>query len=139
MKNRIIQMSWLVGLLVVLAFSAEAQMAQKYRANIPFDFSVGNKSFAAGEYIIERTNPGVSHSALVIRDAKSGRAKIFQIIETSGNERPEVSKLVFNRYENQYFLAEMTVPTLGAKFYRTSREKELAKLRKPARETVSIK
>jgi hypothetical protein len=139
MKKTIMQIGSLVGLVMVLMVAAQAQIATKYRAHIPFDFSVGKLNLEAGDYVIELTNSSSSTQILTIRNVKSGQAKVVLVTPEANDERLDVSKLVFNRYENQYFLAEMITPTLGAEFARAKTEVKLAKTQRSKQETVALK
>jgi hypothetical protein len=139
MKRKIIQMCSLFGLLIGLTFAAQAQIGVQYRARIPFDFNVGNKTFAAGDYIIGVTDKTAGQGSLTIRAAKGGAAKVILAIPKEVNARRTAARLVFNRYENQYFLAEMLTPTLGAEFQKTKIEDRFAREQKPKRETVTLK
>jgi hypothetical protein len=139
MKRKIIQMGSLIGLLIGLTFAAQAQLGVQYRAQIPFDFNVGNKTFAAGDYIIGVTDKTSGQGSLTIRAAKGGAAKVIMVIPKQTDARRAAARLVFNRYENQYFLTEMITPTLGAEFQKTKIEDRFARERKPKRETVTMK
>jgi hypothetical protein len=93
-----------VGLIIVLTvFSVTAIQAQSGttgKAHIPFDFSVGNRTIAAGDYVIETTN-----SVWRLRGVDNYR-KIFLL--TKGTELKKTmgdGELVFRRYGDQYFLA----------------------------------
>lgn len=139
MKKRFIQICSLFTLLVGLMVSAQAQGARNYEASIPFDFNVGNKTFAAGDYAFGLTNPLAYQESLTIRDLKSGRTQVVLITRAQADELAESSELVFNRYEDRYFLAEMTTPTLSAKFLKAKTETRLAKAKSLKRETVALK
>lgn len=136
MKKKVIQICSLVGLLVGLMVSAQAQT--QYRAHIPFDFNVGNRTLPTGDYVIELTSRSTSQNVLTILETKSGEAKIVQAIPKEANGMSEISKLVFNRYDNEYFLAQMITPTLSAEFRKTKVESRLVKTQKPNRETVTM-
>jgi hypothetical protein len=91
----------------VVAITAEAQVsgAQRMRAQIPFAFNVGAKSFPAGEYTIAVINPSSDRKALQIRSADGRLSAIVQTNECNA-KTPEQAKLVFNRYGDQYFFAQ---------------------------------
>ena len=56
--KKLIQIGAMFALLVTFsAVSAYAQKAFRYDAHIPFDFSVGQKSYKAGNYTSRVTNP----------------------------------------------------------------------------------
>ena len=101
---------------------------------MPFDFKVGGQTFQAGDYVLGLMNP----TALTIRDMKSGNAKFISIMPRENNERLNVSKLVFNRYGDRYYLSEMITPTLGAEFRKTKNEVLIAEKQKSKSETVAV-
>lgn len=139
MKKRFIKICSLVGLLIGLMISAQAQKVNRFEASIPFDFSVGNKTFAAGDYAFGLTNPTAYQESLTIRDLKSGKVSVVLITRNPEGELSPVSQLLFNRYEDRYFLAEMRTATLSAKFLRAKAETRLAKAKTGKRETVALK
>jgi len=85
------------------------------KANIPFDFRIGNAEFPSGEY-------SVRHSG----DHKGG------YFMTVGTDRPATStsaaSLLFVRYGDAYFLSKVWTPesSVAQALPKTSREKELA-------------
>jgi hypothetical protein len=87
-------------LLVTLVASAQGQsLAYKVRANIPFDFAVGEKKLPAGEYSIGRAQRS-DDIAISITDA-GGHTKAVTL-DPKGK-----SSLVFHRYGDQYFLFQV--------------------------------
>ncbi len=97
--------SILVLLASLLAPGAEARAAGSVVFQIPFDFVVGGKTLPAGKYIVVRSTLA-SDEILSIRSLdKSGGA--FALTSTlRASEILSDSKLVFNRYQDQYFLSE---------------------------------
>ena len=73
------------------------------KANIPFDFTVGNTWMPAGEYTI--ASP--THEVL---ELKSGSHIALVVSTQSNDESKSGSKLVFDKYGNQYFLHEVLSP-----------------------------
>ncbi len=138
MKKILMQICLAVVLVTGLIISAQAQMKTQYRAHVPFDFKVGGQAFQAGDYVLGLTSPSTDNRALTIRDMKSGNAKIILIIPKENNERLDVSKLVFNRYHDRYYLSAMVTPTLGAEFRKTKNEVMIAKKQKSKSETVAV-
>jgi len=59
MKKEIYAAAMMLMLIGILAVTAEAQSVNgvSIRANIPFEFSVGDKLLPAGEYRIQQVNP----------------------------------------------------------------------------------
>ena len=120
--------SFLVAVAIVPVHSAHGQtLANRVRANIPFDFIVGDKTVPAGEYYVSRTRQYSSDDVLTISSV-DGRALAMRL--TSGVQSLTPKKqgvLVFNRYGNQHFLAQVWVAgsSMGRVFTRSRSEREL--------------
>ena len=93
----------IAGVAALLASSALAQLPHPLVANVPFDFTVGNKAFKAGEYTIMSGGQGLIR--LVSQDYK--QASIVFYIPALQRDRNAESKLVFNRYGDHYFLSQV--------------------------------
>ena len=126
MKRQAFSLISLLSLLL-LAGSAIAQTV-RVRANVPFNFTVGNKTLPAGMYSI-RTIGDRGMTTLLVQ-AQDGHSSIMTNSNAAENLKPaDKSKLVFNRYRDQYFLSEIWVAGVsrGHRLPKTSREKELAR------------
>ena len=93
---------------VVFAVGAHAQTGgpQTMRAKIPFAFTVGNKSLPAGVYTIRILNPTSDRKALQIRSEDGRASAIVQTLGVNGSLAGD-AKLVFRRYGNSYFFAQL--------------------------------
>jgi hypothetical protein len=100
-------------------------------AKIPFDFSVNDKTFPAGVYSVTRVNP--EKIMLRLNSEDGGEAIHILTVPLQANESPKTAKLIFNRYEETYFLSQIweSGETQGHKLLksRTERsvERDLAK------------
>jgi hypothetical protein len=109
MKKQAHTMIALIVLVGSMAVAAQAQTSGRTLiANIPFQFSVGNKTLVPGEYILRYVNEDSSNVVLKIqrKDGKAGA--MMQMTSVIGKAR-ESAKLVFNRYGNRYFFAQAWV------------------------------
>ena len=93
-----------VGLLLVLAAaSVQAQTRNKIKANIPFDFAVGDVKLKAGQYMVDRVDMN-----MLILTSMDGKVKALSLaprnVERTRNNASE--GLVFNHYGDRYFLSE---------------------------------
>ncbi|HEV2835806.1 MAG TPA: hypothetical protein VGW58_10840 [Pyrinomonadaceae bacterium] len=98
----------LVTLLVVCAgsvASANAQSNQHIYAQIPFNFVVGGKTLSAGQYSI--SSAMMDGSALVVRNVKAKGSAIRLSAPIQSQSRQRQTRLVFHRYGETYFLAEV--------------------------------
>ena len=120
----------LSGLLVLLTVSsALGQSDRQTIIHIPFNFSVGEKSFSAGDYVIAR-NKRESDTVWVIRH-KDNHGKVMLLTRpVRANDTPENTKLVFSRYEDVYFLTAFWIAgtDTGREIQISDKEKALDKL-----------
>ena len=117
------------GLLVLLTFSsAFGQSDRQTIIHIPFNFSVGEKSFPSGKYVIER-NRNNSDTVWVIRNRETDRSAIVVTRSARANDVVEETRLIFNRYDDLYFLSEFWIAggQNGHEVPASSREKALEK------------
>ena len=97
------------GLLVLLTFSsAFGQSDRQTIIHIPFNFSVGEKSFPSGKYVIER-NRNNSDTVWVIKHKDDVGSAIVLTRPVRANDVVEETRLVFNRYDDLYFLSEFWI------------------------------
>ena len=114
MKKQSLRIFLMLCVLAITAVSsAQAQSASELTATIPFSFTAGSKTFPAGEYRVERLNPRTDPAALAIKSADGRMSRIVLTTPVQGAETQQSAKLVFVRYGEQYFLAQIW--TLGDK------------------------
>ena len=100
MKTQILRIAGLAGL---LASGAWAQLPHPLLAKVPFDFTVGNQMFKAGEYQVMAVAQGLVR--VVSPDHKRGAIVFYIPAQKTG--RQTESKLVFNRYGDHFFLSQV--------------------------------
>jgi hypothetical protein len=124
MKHKL-QIAVMLGAFVMLLIpSAFAQNGAK--ATIPFDFTVGNKTVSAGDYTIARVSS--EHPQLLVLRDSDGEAQaiisgiVIEAIENNGHAR-----LLFNKYEDRYFLSQVWLSDTesGTSVPKTRLEREL--------------
>ena len=129
--------------MAVVTITAEAQSSgsQLMRARIPFAFNVGKTNLPAGEYTVTVVNPSSDRKILQIR-SKDGRSSA--LIQANGmtSVNTDDAKLVFNRYDDTYFFAQVRMAgestTLAAVKTSAERNKEHAVGSRGRKSTVSI-
>lgn len=130
------------SLFAVLAVaSIHAQSSREQTANVPFSFAVVNQTFPAGEYRIERLNPSSDKAAIAIRSADGHLSKIVLTTPVQSSETRESARLVFNRYGDRYYLAQVWTPAddTGLAVPESKSERQLARERRePERATVAL-
>ena len=126
-RHTILTNAAMLGLFFVLAVaSAHAQPTNQIRANIPFDFVAGDAKLKAGVYTIERRD---MNQIVFTRDDSKRQtfALAPESIERARSRAQE--KLVFHRYGDIYFLAEVWVSRYadGNGLYTSSAERRVAR------------
>jgi hypothetical protein len=96
----VLAMSFLVSMLAVAPASAKS--GTDVRAQISFDFHVGDNLMLAGDYDISALND--DGSALRIGDGKRSTVALTNSKEAKAGSESR-SRLVFHKYGDQYFLA----------------------------------
>ena len=91
-----------VALVTLVAAGTAVAQGTAVKANVPFDFTVGNAHVPAGTYLVMRAG---STNLVEIRNT-SGKPAIFSSVYSDG-KRPESGKLVFDKWGDQYFLREI--------------------------------
>ena len=112
---------FVIGLAAAGNVPAQSLSAQ---ANIPFSFVVSGKTLPAGEYNVRR---GTSPDTMVIRGVQHGEGAFAAFVPTTvPSARRGIARLVFHRYGNQYFLAQVwTSGGQGEQIPPTRLEREL--------------
>src|SRR5581483_10498968 len=96
----------LLGLLTISA--ASAQSARAIQANIPFDFSIGNRTMNAGGY---RLAFNATAGILTVRGLDRKEIAVFATARPSGMPAPRgPGKLVFDCYGGACSLAKVVPP-----------------------------
>ena len=114
MKEQFLRALTMMTLLVVMSLavavvSANGQSSSRTMANVPFDFVVGNSELPAGQYRVESATS--SGDALRITGQQQS---VFHLSTTMNRlQIAKQSTLVFHRYGNKYFLAEIWVAGLS--------------------------
>ena len=94
-----------ICLLFTAAMFAQVTSSQQLmKVNIPFAFGVQDQSLPAGQYLVVTVTPERS-IRIVSSDGK--RSAIVNTLPNYAKEPSSNSRLVFHRYGNEYFLAEV--------------------------------
>ena len=99
----------LTAMFAATAISTRAQSSTGVRADVPFDFIVGEKTIRAGRI----TAYGVSSAVqgpLSITNMAQGELALRNGRRMLGAEKTKECKLVFHKYDNRYFLAQIWIP-----------------------------
>ena len=116
-------------MILALALIVSVPMTQaqvRAKAQVGFDFSLNDKVMAAGSY--EISSPSNNVLALRNLDTREGRLVIEPMkVQASLAAGTPHAKLVFHKYGDQYFLAQIWdgQSNIGIAFPESKREKEL--------------
>jgi hypothetical protein len=120
----------LAGLLALssLAATQVARAQESMVVNIPFAFTAGNVTLPAGEYRVQKME---QNSAVLLIHCWDARLATFVVTNPAQTkELQSQSKLVFNRYDNRYFLSQVwkAGSNRGRQLSKSPKEKEIAQL-----------
>jgi len=105
MKNLTRSVVTLSFFVVLTASFVFAQGRTRVTADIPFDFTVGEKSMPAGKYIVQKHQ--TTNHLLVVQGRDSNKAAYAMFNDSTKSRGAEKTVLVFHRYGNEYFLSQM--------------------------------
>jgi hypothetical protein len=111
-----------------LALPLCAQVGNPVRVDIPFAFAVENTTAAPGTYVV------TSQFGSVVLLAGS-RSYYLQTSPIGPSTSPQGPKLVFHRYGNRYFLAQIWTGSRSGNFPMSRVERELTKTAAAAGQT----
>jgi hypothetical protein len=123
-----------LGLGLLLAVSAAQAQEARVKANIPFDFVVGDRVMPAGEYIVAPA--GSLGQAISISSSGSSDLALTSACASSGPAKS--TKLVFHALAGRYFLSQVWVEgySQGRQLRTSKSEVQLAKNSDAAKEFV---
>ncbi|MEK7833150.1 MAG: hypothetical protein AAB401_18820 [Acidobacteriota bacterium] len=107
MKKQIMKVVAAISFLFVLSAVSAFAQTPKLKANIPFDFQVNGKAMTAGEYTV--AEPASPRGAVIIRGGQKTSAAVSLVRTVDASKTHNATQLVFRRYGNHYFLAQMCI------------------------------
>lgn len=132
MKKQALKAVTMLFSIIALAFTtallSNAQSrTQRLRANVPFDFVVGDKTLPAGAYSVGSVTT-TTNAAVLVRgsDSRHNAARLTQTIQA--NAPKTRAMLTFRRYGSTYYLAEIWTPgsEIGQEIKRSRAERAAA-------------
>lgn len=100
--KKLVQAFSMIGLLVALMISAQAQSGKRYLVQIPFDFSIGQESYQAGTYQLSLTG-----NKLLIRNQKTNASRILLTSFEEKGKAFEKPHFYFKRDGSENILTEI--------------------------------
>jgi len=111
--RKVVMPRYLLSLFAALAFAfaihpskAQAQVTGDLEVNIPFQFHAGNAKLPAGEYRVHLLDDS-DLAIMEISSVDGSASALFQVSEADANTTPNNNELIFNKYGNRYFLANV--------------------------------
>ena len=125
MKNRALSILAVLAVAALLATPMAFAQSEYLKANIPFDFVVADRDLPAGTY---RVRCRAESNSVILRGVDVKVALIATTNSTSAAKLPREGKLIFTRYGNSYFLAEIWTPwnRTGNALIKSKAEREVA-------------
>lgn len=96
----------LMFVLTMYPAKAHAQTMRELEVNIPFEFQAGNSKLPAGKYVIHALDDS-DPTIMAISSADGTVTAFFNVQSDKANAVPAQSELIFNKYGNRYFLAQL--------------------------------
>jgi hypothetical protein len=119
----------LATVLLLSGFAASLSYAEPsvLVTNIPFEFQVGNQTLPPGDYRLETQLTGSARMQL-LRQVDTNRVVILSTLPIESQAEGPDPMLVFHRYGQTYFLAQIWNGTPeGRQLPESNREKEMAR------------
>jgi len=109
-KERLLTSALILIVLLMAAAAVNGQGINSYKGYIPFEFSVGEKVFAAGDYVVRFGDVTRSATVFTIADDEGREVLAKAVMRTGDTDRGTDCKLVFGKYGDDYVLHEMRAP-----------------------------
>ena len=105
MKNQIYRAIAIFAIFLGLAVAGvQAQTPSRVEVNIPFEFSAGKTTLNAGVYTVKR----MSGNLVTLRNVDTKASVILNApVNLSSTDAESTERLVFNKYGDRYFLAQI--------------------------------
>jgi hypothetical protein len=129
MKRQTLRILTILGvLLATTVATANAQSERTEVTYIPFNFVVGKKTLPAGEYIVT-PNRTRSNDVWLVQSRDGHTSALFTTTSLRSSKTQKRTKLVFNKYGDQYFLSQIWVDgsNSGRELVKRQMERELEK------------
>lgn len=130
MKKQVLWMTLILTMFASAAVTTQAQAAHGLRANVPFDFVVGDKTIPAGHVSVNGVSAAGS-GPLAIRNFDQGELATRAGRPILAADDSDQCKLVFRKYGTRYYLAEIHIP--GYKAWEVMKSKEERSLEREMR------
>jgi hypothetical protein len=113
-----------LALAAASAVVANGQSNQVLKAQVPFEFVIGEKTLAAGDYQVRAIDQAGDTIAVTSR---GGNNAVSLSSPAQASDKAEAAKLVFHRYGSTYFLSQiwMAGESSGRELTKTKQERAM--------------
>ena len=140
MKKQFLILIAIAAFAIVSTTNAFGQTGKTVKADVKFDFQIGERIYPAGEYLVERVSQQ-SDNILQIRSVGDANKKQIIVAGAANAGKRQTPKLVFQKYGENYFLTGIFLDTeqWGYSIHRLRRQRESEKnLALTSLETIEI-
>lgn len=106
MKRQFLILIAIAAFTTTLTTNALGQTGKTVKANVTFDFHIGERVYPAGEYRIESISR-VSDDILIVRSVSDANKNHIIIANYSNAAKWQTPRLVFLKYGGSYFLTQI--------------------------------
>jgi hypothetical protein len=96
----------LIFALTMYPTRARAQIIGDLEVSIPFQFHAGSTKLPPGKYVIHMLDNS-NLTVMEISSVDGTTSALFDVESAEANSAPAKNELIFNKYGNRYFLAEL--------------------------------
>ena len=112
MRKQLVKVLTTISFVIAIAMaafgSAQGQsLANPIKVQIPFEFTVADKTMPAGEYLIGRMAEHLSDNVVTISSKDGSRLAIRLTNAVQSLDSKDKATLIFHRYGNQSFLFQV--------------------------------
>lgn len=108
MKRQFLILIVIAAFTTALSTNAFGQTGKTLRANVKFDFQIGDRIYPAGEYQVESISR-TSDNILQIRSLGGANKNEIILAGHSNAGKRQPPKLVFQKYGKRYFLTQIVL------------------------------
>ena len=103
---------WISAMVLLAApLLASAQMSERIVTQVPFKFTVGTVEMPAGQYIVQFEDE--RGAALVTVGNPEAKRSAYVLTIANLGKKSQHAAMVFHRYGDRYFLAELRIGDSG--------------------------
>jgi len=141
MKRALLTAVFVVVVTLASMVLTQAGVSPVLSVNVPFSFTVGKATLPAGHYTVQldRISSGTAlGTCLVVRNDDRAVVQRIKTLPNRSGELRSGASLLFHKYGDSYFLAEVQSYGLGCELTQSPAEKEMASRPSQGGGTVAV-